>query len=144
MSSPSKKIIVVVGATGNQGASVAKTFIPPTNWHVRCITRNSSSPKAIKLASLGAEVVKADLSDQAALLIAFKDANAIFLNTDFWETYRQSTTAQESSPKSFSEVTYDLKVSHGKNAAVAASTIETLEVFIYSALALMNSASKGK
>jgi hypothetical protein len=144
MSSSNKKIIVVVGATGNQGGSVANTFLTLPNWHVRCITRNPSSSKAQKLASLGAEVVKADLSDQASLTIAFKDANAIFLNTDFWETYAQSTTASGSSPKSSSQAAYDLEVSHGKNAAVAASTIETLEVFIYSALPPMNAPSKGK
>ncbi len=144
MSSSNKKIIVVVGATGNQGGSVANTFLALPNWNVRCITRNPSSINAQKLASLGAEVVKADLSDQASLTIAFKDANAIFLNTDFWETYSRSTTAQESRSISNSKAAYDLEVSHGKNAAVAASTIEALEVFIYSALAPMNSASKGK
>jgi hypothetical protein len=147
MSSSNKKIIVIVGATGNQGGSVATTFLTLPNWHVRCLTRLPSSPSAQKLAALGAEVVKADLSDQVSLSLAFKDANAIFVNTDFWETYTGSNappTRLENRTKSNSEAAFDLEVSHGKNAATAAANIGSLEIFIYSALGPMTAASKGK
>jgi NAD(P)-dependent dehydrogenase (short-subunit alcohol dehydrogenase family) len=147
MPPPNKKIIVVVGATGNQGSSVAGTFLNLPAWHVRCMTRNPTSPSAQKLSSLGAEVVKADLSDPASLSLAFKEAHAIFLNTDFWEPYsgsRAPLTTPESGTKSSSEVAFDLEVSHGKNAAVAAASVGTLERFIYSALGPMKAASRGK
>ena len=78
-----KKITVVVGATGNQGSSVAHTFLDSPQWHVRCVTRNPSSSASQALKDLGAEVVQGNLSDLSSLALAFKDANAIFVNTDF-------------------------------------------------------------
>ncbi|KAK0118253.1 hypothetical protein ONS95_012554 [Cadophora gregata] len=138
--SSAQKIIVVVGATGNQGSSVANTFLKLPNWHVRCLTRNTASPAAQNLSSQGAELVKADLSDLSSLSKAFEHANAIFVNTDFWAQYRNDT----SKTKDKSEESYELEVSHGKNAAVAAAGVKTLERFIYSALGPMKKASKGK
>jgi uncharacterized protein YbjT (DUF2867 family) len=49
------------------------------------MTRNPSSPPSQKLAALVAEIAKADLLDPASLGLTFKDANVIFVNTDFWE-----------------------------------------------------------
>ncbi|KAL5316429.1 hypothetical protein ACEPPN_015476 [Leptodophora sp. 'Broadleaf-Isolate-01'] len=138
--SSTKKIVAIVGATGNQGSSVAHTFLNLPNWHVRCLTRNPTSPASQKLASLGAEVVKADLSSLHSLSQAFANANAIFVNTDFWEQYRDpKSTTKDSSQQSF-----DLEVSHGKNAAIAAAGVASLERFVYSALGPMKRASKGK
>ena len=48
-----KKIIVVVGATGNQGGSVVNTFLGLPAWQVRGITRNASSEAAKKLKEKG-------------------------------------------------------------------------------------------
>lgn len=80
-----KKIIVVIGATGNQGSSVANTFLGLPEWHVRALTRNPSSDASELLAAKGAEVVQGDLAEPSSLAKAFENANAIFLNTDFWE-----------------------------------------------------------
>ncbi|PVH83326.1 putative hscarg dehydrogenase [Cadophora sp. DSE1049] len=140
MSSNNKKIIVVVGATGNQGSSVANTFLKLPTWHVRCLTRNTSSTAAQTLASQGAEVVKADLSDISSLSKAFENANAIFVNTDFWAQYRDP----KSQTKGISEQSYELEVSYGKNAAIAAAGVKSLERFVYSALGPMKKASNGK
>ncbi|KAK9490812.1 hypothetical protein V1508DRAFT_423820 [Lipomyces doorenjongii] len=41
-----KKTIVVIGATGVQGSSVARTFLSLDHWHVRAVTRNPSSAAA--------------------------------------------------------------------------------------------------
>ena len=139
MSSNNKKIIAVVGATGNQGSSVANTFLQLPNWHVRCLTRNISSTAAQNLASQGAEVVKADLSDLSSLSKAFENANAIFVNTDFWAQYRDPNQTPNDSEKS-----YELEVSHGKNAAIAAAGVKSLERFVYSALGPMKKTSNGK
>ncbi|KAE8146523.1 hypothetical protein BDV25DRAFT_143622 [Aspergillus avenaceus] len=51
------KTITIIGATGNQGLSVAQTFLSQ-NWTVRCLTRNPSSPTAQSLAQQGANVIK--------------------------------------------------------------------------------------
>jgi len=81
--SHAKKTIVVIGATGNQGSSVARTFLALPDWHVRCVTRNPCSAAAKDLVLLGASVVRADLSDIDSLRSAFDGAHSIFLNTDF-------------------------------------------------------------
>jgi len=138
-----KTIIVIVGATGNQGSSVAKTFLKLPTWHVRCTTRTPESPAAQSLRALGAEVVKADLSDPASLTAAFQNASAIFLNTDFWTTYRDPDTVvpegMDRNAFAFGE-----EVAHGTHTALAALNIPTLKHFIYSSLPPMKKHSKGK
>jgi uncharacterized protein YbjT (DUF2867 family) len=110
MTSSHKKIVVVVGATGNQGSSVAWTFLSLSTWHVRCLTRNPSSSAAQTLSGVGAEVVQGDLSDPPSLTRAFDSANAIFANTDFWATYREPSTPAKSAAagKTSSELAFDL------------------------------------
>lgn len=143
MTTDSKKIIAVVGATGTQGFSVARTFLSLPNWSVRCLTRDPTSDKATELSALGAEIAKADLEDQESLRQAFKGVHAIFLNTDFWHPYRKALAAGTDSLTSAKEG-YDAEVSHGKNATDVAATIPTLERFVYSALGPMKAASGGK
>ncbi|KIW11194.1 hypothetical protein PV08_10494 [Exophiala spinifera] len=141
-----KKTIVVVGATGNQGGSVARTFLAQPQWHVRCLTRNPSSKASQTLRSLGAEVVQGDLSSRDSLRRAFEGANAIYANTDFWAIYTNPDTAGRSAAagKTSSQFAFDSEVSHGTNVAEAAASIDTLERFIYSALAPVKKASNGK
>lgn len=61
----SKKILVVFGATGNQGGSVIKSILedPVTaeEFHIRAITRDTSKPAAEALASKGVTVLKVRL-----------------------------------------------------------------------------------
>lgn len=148
MTSTVKKTIAIVGATGNQGGSVAHTFLGLPEWHVRCLTRNPSSETSQELLSLGAEVVQADMSSESSLSSAFKNVHAIFLNTDFWETYRphMAATAEHanSSDPSPSTIALEREVSHGKNAALAASKVPTLERLVYSALLPMKKLSHGR
>lgn len=143
MTANPKKIIAVVGATGIQGSSVARTFLNLSDWSVRCLTRDPTSDKATELSKLGAEVVKADLDDKESLHQAFNGVHAIFLNTDFWHPYRKALAAGVDALTSAKQG-YDAEVSHGKNAADVAATIPTLERFVYSALGPMKAASGGK
>ncbi|KAF4174888.1 hypothetical protein CNMCM8694_000646 [Aspergillus lentulus] len=130
-----KKIIVITGATGTQGSAVAHTFLPLPTWHVRIITRAPSSPAAQALAAAGAEVVHADLSDLASLRAAFKDATALFLNTDFWGPYRATRD---------STAAYETEILHGRNAAIAAGEVASLKRVVYSTLPGMKELSGGK
>jgi len=84
-----KKIIAVVGATGAQGGGLARAILEEKNspFTVRAITRDPSSDKARALAALGAEVVQADLDDQAGLERAFSGAYGAFCVTNFWEHF---------------------------------------------------------
>ncbi|KIW42851.1 uncharacterized protein PV06_06359 [Exophiala oligosperma] len=141
-----KKIIVVVGATGRQGGSVARTFLSSpvsSRWRVRCVTRNPSSEAARGLASLGAELIQADLSSLPSLVSAFSGAHAIFVNTDFWDVYRPALKSGKPDDEA-SRLAYDTEVERGKNAAIAASQTRGLEKYVYSAFGSMRVASNGK
>jgi hypothetical protein len=146
MMTSSKKIFAVVSATGNQDSSVARKFLSLSNWHVHCLTRNSSSAAAQTLGGLGAELAWGDLSDLASIIHAFASANAIFANTDFWATYLNPNTPAKSATtnKTSSELAFHLEVSHSTNIAKAAAGVQTLERFIYSALGPMKKRSRGK
>jgi uncharacterized protein YbjT (DUF2867 family) len=84
-----QKIIAVVGATGAQGGSLARAILenPEGEFAVRALTRNPDSRKARDLAELGAEVMQADLDDQASLHAAFADAYGAYCVTNFWEHF---------------------------------------------------------
>ncbi|EEU34729.1 uncharacterized protein NECHADRAFT_87029 [Fusarium vanettenii 77-13-4] len=81
------KTVLVLGATGTQGGSVAKLLLQyPQQYQVRCLTRNPGSDKAKALAAQGAVVVKADLTIPSTLPEAFKDVWGVFAVTDFYDT----------------------------------------------------------
>ena len=69
-----KKIIAVVGATGAQGGGLVRAIIddPSSEFTVRAITRDPSSDGAKALAALGAEVVAADIDDEASARSALR------------------------------------------------------------------------
>jgi len=138
-----KKIIAVVGATGNQGSSVARTFLSLPNWQVRCLTRNPSSAAATRLSDEGAEVVKADLADVSSLADAFVGAAAIFVNTDFWQLFGNPPVFGPDMA-AVSARSYATEVAHGTNAAIAAAAVPTLERYVYSTFVSMKAGSGGK
>ncbi|KAH7376637.1 hypothetical protein B0T11DRAFT_314911 [Plectosphaerella cucumerina] len=72
------KLLVVFGATGNQGGSVVDQFLSQAGWQIRALTRDPSSAKAQALASRGAEVAHVDLDKPDTLPAALKGANAVF------------------------------------------------------------------
>jgi uncharacterized protein YbjT (DUF2867 family) len=71
------QIIAVVGATGLQGGAVTRRLLQD-DWPVRALTRNPEGKKARAVAQLGAQVVKADLSDRASLVRAFDGVYGVF------------------------------------------------------------------
>lgn len=81
-----QKIIAVVGATGAQGGGLARAILaePGGEFAVRALTRDPGSPKAKELADAGAEVVAADLDDEAALRAAFGTVHGVYLVTNYW------------------------------------------------------------
>ena len=88
-----KKIIAVTGATGAQGGGLARAILADPNggFAVRAITRNADSDNAKALAAAGAEVVVADLDDEASLRKAFDGAYGAFCITNFWEHFSPAT-----------------------------------------------------
>ncbi|MET9888182.1 NmrA/HSCARG family protein [Streptomyces sp. NPDC006430] len=82
-----RRIITVFGATGQQGGAVARAALQDkdSGFGVRAVTRRPDSDRARELESLGAEVVRADMDDEASLAPALEGAYGAFLVTNFWE-----------------------------------------------------------
>jgi uncharacterized protein YbjT (DUF2867 family) len=82
-----KKTILVTGATGAQGGSVARHLLKQDEFRVRCLTRDSNSPAAIALLNAGAEIVEGNLSDKQSLIAAMLGCYGVFGTTNFWEHF---------------------------------------------------------
>jgi uncharacterized protein YbjT (DUF2867 family) len=75
------KLILVTGATGQQGGAVANALLEK-GQKIRVMTRNPE--KAAGLAKAGAEVVKGDLTNQADLQAALRGIYGVFaMSTPF-------------------------------------------------------------
>ena len=92
-----KKIIAVVGATGAQGGGLVRAILadPQSPFAVRAITRDPNSDAAKALAAAGAEVVKADIDDEASLTSALQGAYGAFFVTFFWAHFSAETEQKE-------------------------------------------------
>ena len=64
--SDNDKIILVAGATGQQGGAVARNLLKD-GWKVRALVRDPKKDAAQALAKQGAELVQGDLNDSASL-----------------------------------------------------------------------------
>ena len=80
----SRQPIAVLGATGNQGGHVARALLE-AGRPVRAITRHPESRRAKALATLGAQVIEADMGEVCTLIRAFDGAYGIFSVQNFWE-----------------------------------------------------------
>ena len=92
-----KKIIVVAGATGAQGGGLVRAILadPKGGFAVRALTRDVNSPKARALAELGAEVVAADVDDEASMRRAFAGAYGAYCVTFFWDHFSPEREQKE-------------------------------------------------
>jgi uncharacterized protein YbjT (DUF2867 family) len=81
-----KRIIAVLGATGAQGGGLIRAILNDQKggFTVRAITRDANSDKAKELARLGAEIVMANVDDEASLTKAFRGAYGAYCVTFFW------------------------------------------------------------
>jgi uncharacterized protein YbjT (DUF2867 family) len=75
-----KLVVVVTGATGNQGGAVMKSLLE-RGQEVRAVTRTTDSAKARELANAGVTLVRASLEDTAALTKALEGATSLFAMT---------------------------------------------------------------
>ncbi len=84
-----RKTILVFGATGGQGGSVARHLLERGVFDVRAFTRNPDSASAQQLRDAGAEVVKGDLDDRASIRAALDGVYGVFGVTNFWEHFEK-------------------------------------------------------
>ena len=71
-----RKLIAVIGATGQQGGGVVRALQAGGQFKVRALTRNPDKHR-----DLADEVVEADLNRPETLAAAFKGAHGVFLVT---------------------------------------------------------------
>jgi uncharacterized protein YbjT (DUF2867 family) len=91
------KLLVVFGATGQQGGSVANYVITDPllskEYKVRAVTRDPSKPAAQALQQKGIEVVQGDADDVDSLQKVMQGAHTVFAVTT--TTYDDQTKARE-------------------------------------------------
>jgi uncharacterized protein YbjT (DUF2867 family) len=80
MSSNNKKLVAVIGATGQQGGGVVRALQASSQFKVRALSRDPS-----KHPNLADEVVEADLNRPETLKAAFEGVHGVFLVTNFRE-----------------------------------------------------------
>jgi len=80
MSSNNKKLVAVIGATGQQGGGVVRALQASSQFKVRALSRNPGQHR-----DLADEVVEADLNQPKSLEAAFEEAHGVFLVTNFRE-----------------------------------------------------------
>jgi uncharacterized protein YbjT (DUF2867 family) len=94
MSFSAKKLIAVIGATGQQGGGVVRALQASGEFTVRALARNPDKHRQLAPPN---EVVEADLDRPETLRAAFKGAYGVFLVTDSREKgigeFKQATAA---------------------------------------------------
>src|SRR6266852_9721617 len=91
MLSNDKKLIAVIGATGQQGGGVVRALQARGQFKVRALTRNPDKHR-----ELAEEVLEADLDKPETLKAAFEGAPGVFLVTNFYggaDELKQATAA---------------------------------------------------
>ena len=114
-----RKLIAVIGATGQQGGAVLRALQASGQFKLRALTRNPNKHR-----NLAEEVVAADLNRPETLEAAFQGAHGVFLVTNFWE-----------------EGANELKQA---TAAVRAAKDADVKHFIWSTLPNVEAISRGK
>jgi len=92
MSSHTKQVIAVIGASGQQGGAVVRALQAQGQFKVRALTRHPAKHRG-----LADEVFEADLDRPETLKAAFAGAYGVFMVTNFWEArtdeLKQATAA---------------------------------------------------
>ncbi|CCL99319.1 uncharacterized protein FIBRA_01335 [Fibroporia radiculosa] len=84
----SKKLILIIGATGAQGIAVINKLLAPgedgspSPYSVRALTRNPEHARAKDLASRGVEIAQGRFDDFKAVAAALQGVYGAFVNTD--------------------------------------------------------------
>ena len=125
------KLLVVFGATGQQGGSVVANVLGDNQlskeYSIRGTTRDPNKPAAQELVKKGVEMVKANVEDTTSLEKAFEGAHMVFANT---------VTIYDGH-------TYEHEVNHGRALADAAVAMG-VPFYIYSTLPNAGKISGGK
>lgn len=109
--------ILITGATGQQGGATARALLAEGH-NVVAMTRNPSSAKAEELAAQGAEVIQADLNDEASLRVALEGKWGVFSVQNTWEA---GVEGEEEQGKRLARLAMEAGVQHFVYASVASA-----------------------
>ncbi|KAK0276844.1 hypothetical protein LTR35_010238 [Friedmanniomyces endolithicus] len=128
-----RNLVVVVGATGQQGGSVVKALLRDNHYNIRGVTSNVNAEASSALKAQGVQMVEADLDNADSVLRAFKGAYAIFGVTDFAEQARQHGVAGAQ----------EAELRQATNIANAAAATPSLQHYIWSTIPSAQAISNG-
>jgi uncharacterized protein YbjT (DUF2867 family) len=103
-----KRNVLVTGATGKQGGTVARELLAK-GYTVRAMTRKPNEENAQALAKLGAEVIQGDFDDDASLARAVQGVWGAFSVQNTWEA---GVEREEEQGKRFAKIAKDAGVQH--------------------------------
>ncbi|KAJ3920534.1 hypothetical protein F5877DRAFT_89364 [Lentinula edodes] len=92
---PTKKLVLIIGATGIQGRPCVSAMLArqddgkPSPYSVRVLTRDPTSEQAQGLASLGAELFQGSFETLETVACAMEGCYGVFVNTDTYSVGQQ-------------------------------------------------------
>jgi uncharacterized protein YbjT (DUF2867 family) len=111
----SQRKILVTGATGQQGGSLARLLLQKKH-KVYALTRNTQSSAAQDLRTRGASIVKGDLDDSDSLKRAVKDVESVFL---MGTPFEDGTEGEIRRGKSMADIAKENSIEHLVYSSVA-------------------------
>jgi uncharacterized protein YbjT (DUF2867 family) len=105
---PKQELILVTGATGQQGGAVARELLA-SGYRVRAMTRTPESDQGRALANLGATVAQGDLDNVASLERALQGVWGVFAVQNTWEA---GVAKEEEQGKRIAELAEKLGIQH--------------------------------
>ena len=73
----SKPVILITGATGQQGGATLREMQRRGHWRLRALVRDLNAPKTVALAELGVETFHGDLDEEHSLRLALDGAEGV-------------------------------------------------------------------
>lgn len=116
-----RDIILVTGATGNQGGAIARRLLSK-GYRVRALTRNPEGDNAKALTRLGARVVQGDFEDAQSLERALEGAWGAYSVQNTWEA---GVVKEEEQGKRFAEIAREKGIAHFVYSSVGSAQCDT-------------------
>lgn len=121
MSEQTNKLVLVTGASGQQGGAVTDALLKK-GFSVRALTRKADSDWANTARGRGIEVVAGDFSDQDSLLRAAQGVDTIFFMTTPFE---EGVDVETEQGLAMLQAAKDSSVGHVVFSSVASANLET-------------------
>ncbi|HZF48579.1 MAG TPA: NmrA/HSCARG family protein [Polyangiaceae bacterium] len=112
------QVVLVTGATGQQGGATIRHLAQRGGFKLRGMTRNPDGNAAKALASLGVELVRGDLDDTASLDRALSGAWGVYAVQNTWEA---GVEKEEEQGKRIATLACERGVQHFVYASVASA-----------------------